>query len=79
MGIIDYKSLVLLLLYIVIVWNITGIFTSNILIKAYVLMILIIPILTIFYTYLNEDSIIDVIYVIAKFYISPKIYVYMLE
>ena len=79
MGVIDYKSLVVLLIYIVIIWNIVGIFTSNILIKTYILMILIIPILTIFYTYLNEDSIIDVLYIIVKFYISPRIYVYMLE
>lgn len=42
-------------------------------------MITVIPVLTIFYTYLNEDDILNVIYVIIKFYISPKLYVYILE
>lgn len=38
-----------------------------------------IPILTLFYTYLNEDSVYEVIYMMLKYALSVKLYVYMLD
>lgn len=68
-----------LLIYMIIVWNITSIFTSNITIKIYMTIITSIPIIALFYTYLSEDIVYEVIYMIIRYILSIKLYVYMLD
>lgn len=67
------------MIYIIIVWNITSVFTDKTMIKTYITIITFIPVLTMFYTYLSEDSVYEFIYMIIKHVVSIKLYVYMLE
>lgn len=79
LGIIDYKSLIVLLLIMFLVWNILGIFMDNILYKLYLVIIISIPFLGIFYANKSEENILYIVYTVAKYILSPKRYVYNIE
>ena len=79
LGIIDYKSLIILLVILFAIWHIIGIFIESKLYKIYVLTIVAIPILGIFYANKSSDNISNIVYSIIKYLISPKLYVYNIE
>lgn len=79
LGIIDYKSLIVLVIYLIIIWNVIGIFNISIIYKVYTIVLLSIPIIGLFYSNRYSDSIVDVIVIVLKYVFSPKIYAYRLE
>ena len=79
LGIIDYKSLVILLVILFIIWNILGLFLLNQLYRVYILIIISIPILGLFYANKSSENISNVIYTVIKYMVSPKCYMYNIE
>lgn len=79
LGIIEYRVVVIVLIYMVVLWLILGIFIDNNMTKLYMELIMVVPVLVVFYTYINEDDAIYVIYIIIRFILSTKIYVYVVE
>ena len=79
LGIIDYKSAIILLIYIVILWNVLSLFDLSVIYRLYIELILSIPILGLFYSNKSSESISDILYVIIKFVFSPRIYAYKIE
>ena len=79
LGIIDYKSLVMLLAILFVIWNILGLFLQNQLYRVYILIIISIPILGLFYANRSSENISNVIYTVIKYIVSPKRYVYNIE
>lgn len=79
LGIIDYKSLIILLVILFLVWNILGIFVQNQIYRVYMLVIIAIPFLGLFYANKSEENISNVIYIVLKYMVSPKLYVYNIE
>lgn len=79
LGIIDYKSLIILLIYLFVLWNVSYLFVSNIVYRVYIEIVLAIPVIGLFYSNKSSESIFDILIIIIKFYISPKLYVYKLE
>lgn len=79
LGIIDYKSLVILLVILFAIWNILGLFLENQLYRVYILIIISIPMLGLFYANKSSENISNVIYTVIKYVISPKRYMYNVE
>ena len=79
LGIIDYKSLVILLVLLFAIWNILGLFLRNHLYRVYILVIIFIPILGLFYANKSSENISYVIYTVIKYIVSPKRYMYNIE
>lgn len=79
LGIIDYKSIIILLAYIVIMWNVTGVFLTSVIYRVYIVIILVIPIVGLFYSYRSAEDVTSVIYTVLKYTVSPKKYVYKIE
>lgn len=79
LGIIDYKSLVILLVILFVVWNILGLFLQNQLYRVYILIVISIPVLGLFYANKSSENISSVIYTVIKYIISPKCYMYNIE
>ena len=79
LGIIDYKSLIILIAILFVIWNILGLFLDNELYRVYILIIISIPILGLFYANKSSENISNVIYIVIKYIISPKCYMYNIE
>ena len=79
LGIIDYKSLVILLIILFLTWNILGIFVQNQIYRIYLLIIIAIPFLGLFYANKSSENISNVIYIALKYIVSPKFYVFNIE
>ena len=79
LGIIDYKSLIILLVILFIAWNVLGVFVGNQMYRIYLLIIISIPFLGLFYANKSQENISNVIYVVLKYIVSPKLYVYNIE
>lgn len=79
LGIIDYKSLIILLVVMFAIWNVLGIFLEDTIYRIYVLAIILIPFVGLFYANKSHENISDVIYIVLKYMISPKLYVYNIE
>ena len=75
LGIIDYKTLVILLGYMWIVWKIGEKIFISWIYRGYFWLILITPVIGFVYANKNEEDISHIIYVIIKFLVSPKLYV----
>jgi glucose dehydrogenase len=79
LGIIDYKTLVILLGYMWGIWELSGLLFNNLMYRGYMLIFLSIPILGIVYANKSEDNISYVIYCVLKYLVSPKHYAYKLK
>ena len=79
LGIIDYKSVIILLVLIYIIWNILGVILTNQIYRIYILIIMLIPILGLLYANKSQENISNVIYVVLKYIVSTKLYVYNIE
>ena len=75
MGIIDYKSLIIIVIYIVVIFNLLKILPFSLEILTYVFLILVIPVVAVFCVNLNNESTIEVIATIIKFMIYKKVFV----
>ena len=74
LGIIDYKSLTVVIIYIVLILNIMRILPINAEFAIYGFISLVVPIVAIFCVNLNNESTVDVICIILDFYTKRKIY-----
>lgn len=79
LGIIDYKSLIILLVLVFVIWNVLGMCITNQMYRIYILIIVLIPFIGLFYANQSQENISNVIYVVLKYIISPKLYVYNIE
>lgn len=79
LGIIDYKSLIIFLVMLFLVWNILGLFIQSVLYRVYILVIISIPFVGVLYANKSSENISSVIYVVFKYLVSPKLYVYSIE
>ena len=79
LGIIDYKSLIILLLFLFLMWNVLGVFLHNDIYRIYILIILIIPLLGLFYANKSEENLSNVLYIILRYLLIPKVYMYNIE
>ena len=77
LGIIDYKSLIVLIVYMYVIYFITGILNIKILVRLYVLVIFSIPMIILTVMYSNEESVIDMLITIVKYILRPKKYVHI--
>lgn len=75
LGIIDYKSLCIILVYIWLVINILDLINLDFEKSLYVFLFLTVPIISIMLININNESTINVIICILKFIISKGIYV----
>lgn len=75
LGIIDYKSLTFLVVYLAIVWNVTNVFNIPLEYKMYILISLIVPVTVMLCININSESAIDVVITVIKYNFKNKIYV----
>lgn len=78
-GIIDYKSLMFLIVYVFGLWNITNLFNISMMYRLYVLIIFTIPVAVFMFAYISEESVIDILVNILKYCFRRKCYVYILK
>lgn len=75
LGIIDYKSLMFLVIYLFVIWNIINFLNINLEYKIYIFLFLSIPITVLLCMNINSESAIDTLIIIIKFKLKSKIYV----
>ncbi len=75
LGIIDYKSLTFLVIYIVITWNILSWINIRLEYKVYIFVCLSIPIIVLLFVNIDSESAIDVVLTMIKYKFKNKIYV----
>lgn len=75
LGIIDYKSLVIVIVYIFFIINIIRVFNVNFEIAIYILIISVLPIIILFTVDVNNETSIDMLITILRFKKSKKIFV----
>lgn len=78
-GIIDYKSLIFLVVYVFGLWNITNLFNISMMYKLYILIIFTIPLAVFMFAYISEESVVDILVNILKYLFRRKWYVYLLK
>ena len=79
LGIIDYKTLMFLLVILFTIWNLLGVFVINPIYRVYLLVIMAIPLFGLVYANKSEEDISNVIYIVLKYMLSPKVYMYNIE
>lgn len=75
LGIIDYKSLVALIIYLIVLWNLLNLTFISLEYKIYIFISLSIPVIVLLCIHINDESAIDVIIIILKFSLKNKIYI----
>lgn len=78
-GIIDYKSLLFIVSYVFGLWNVTKLFNISLMSQIYILIIFTIPVLVFVLAYIDEESVVDMLFNILKFCLRRKWYVYTLK
>lgn len=79
LGIIDYRTLMILCGYMFFIYKITDFLHMSVINSMYTIIICSVPVLGLIYANRNEDDVYKTILVIFKFLISTKHYCYMLE
>ncbi len=79
LGVIDYKALIILLVILFITWNILGLFINSQLYRIYVLVIISIPFLGLLYANKSQENISNIVYIVLRYMLSPKLYIYNIE
>jgi len=77
LGIIDYKSLVFLVIYVFGLWNISKLFDISLVSQIYILILFTIPVVVFVFAYIDEESVVDMLFNILKFCLRRKWYVYI--
>ena len=75
LGVIDYQSLVVIVVYVIIVISILKILTLTLEFTIYTFMFMVIPVIAIFCININNESTIDVLFIIIKFILNKKYFV----
>lgn len=79
LGIIDYKSLIILLVILFAIWNMLGIFIKKEIQKLYIIIVVSIPFLGLFYANRNSEDLSHIVYIAIRYIVSYKKYVYKIE
>lgn len=74
-GIIDYKSLVILVAYIFLIITILRYINIKLEYAVYIFMFLTVPVVAVVFININNEVAIDVIFIILKFYFKQGMYV----
>lgn len=75
MGIIDYKSLLVLVIYMFIIFSAIRVLNLGIKLSMYLFLFFTVPIISAVIINVNNEVAIDVILIIIKFYIKKKIFI----
>lgn len=78
LGIIDYKTIVALLSYTFIIFEIVNYFRIELIYKLYIIIILVFPCIIFILLNLSEECIVDKLIIIIKFLLKRKKYVNMI-
>ena len=78
LGLIDYKTIVIFLGYLFIVYKITNYLIIDFMYKVYILIIFCLPCIIFIILNLNEECIVDKLIIIIKFLLKRKKYVNMI-
>ena len=79
LGIIDYKSLIILLIYVIGIYKIIELLKINVINGIYIILICVVPLLGIMYSNKDEDDIYQSLYIIFKFILSNKRFCYKID
>lgn len=77
LGLVDYKTLIFLAIYVYSIYCVTGIFNVKMLARIYILVIFSIPVVILTTMYMNEESVVDMFTVVLKYLVRPKKYVHI--
>ena len=77
LGIIEYKTAIIFLIYCIIVFYILSYLSLSTDIKIYIFAVFIIPIVFIFFININNESVLDIITNITLFIIKSKLYIHL--
>lgn len=77
LGLVDYKTLIFLAIYVYSIYCVTGIFNVKTLARIYILVIFSIPVIILTTMYMNEESVVDMFTVVLKYLVRPKKYVHI--
>ena len=75
LGIIDYKTLSILIIYILSIIKILSLFSFYYLYKVYIIAFLVLPVIIFILMNINEECIIDKLLIVIFFYLKRKIYI----
>lgn len=78
LGLIDYKTILVLIVYIFIIYELISIVVIREVYKLYIMIIFVLPYIIFILLNLNEECIIDKLIVIIKFLLKRKKYVNMI-
>lgn len=74
LGLIDYKTLLIFIIYVFIILKLVSSFKIDIIYKSYIVINLILPILIFIIVNINEESIIDKLFNILNYIVNKKIF-----
>ena len=74
LGIIDYKTLVFSIMYVYLIVKLVFCFNISYTLRLYIIVNLILPLIIFILLNINEESIIDKLYIIIKFMMFRRIY-----
>lgn len=77
LGLVDYKTLIFLAIYVYSIYCVTGIFKIQVLARIYILVIFSIPVLILTTMYMSEESVVDMFITVLKYVVKPKRYVHI--
>lgn len=75
LGMIDYKSLLVLITYVFFVFKVLSLFNIYYLYKVYIITICILPVLIFVLLNINEECVVDKLVIVIFFYLKRKIYI----
>lgn len=75
LGMIDYKTLLVLITYVFFIFKVLSLFNIYYLYKVYIITICILPVLIFVLLNINEECVIDKLVIVIFFYLKRKIYI----
>lgn len=79
LGIIDYKSLVILVLYIFFVITLLRIIKISFEYSIYIFLGLVVPVVSVVFININNEVAIDVIFIVIKYYIKKVVFIHKIN
>ena len=77
LGIIDYPSAILNVIYFLILWLLCNLFINNLTIKIFIIIFMYLPIFLLSVIDFNHENILYFLWYMVKYLIKPKLYLYM--
>ena len=75
MGIIDYKTLVIIVIYVIVLFSVIKVLNFNLKVSFYLFILFLLPVFVLISFNSKNISVIDLIFVIIKFFYSKRIYI----